>query len=1661
MPVLSNVRVPFPLQPPPKECFYWMDYVFQDATGGRHSLGLSWVYGNGNESLCPCPSQKLSGGDDYFQAALSGASNQPATIADAAGTVYTFSSSGTQGHADPNNSAITSSLPTSIEDRNGNQISVTDNGSGSFTVTDPLGRPLLSSSGFGVSGNTLAVAGLQSAYTITWETISPNFSIGSWLMFDAEDACDSSLAPDEGTTINVIKSIELPNGQSYQFSYNDPYGMLSQITYPTGGYVQYTWGVNGRSESASFEDTRGEQNACQYQRDAPAVTARMVGFQSGPPALTQIFSYSPTAWNGNPINWTTKTTTVTTTDNITGAVSATQYTYIPILPPGQPNEARQFAAQLPLEQTTTYENSAGTAVHTVTKAWYDQYELKSQQTLLNDSSNNLTNQTTYAYGAGAQVTDKQEYDYGPGGPPSTPLRETVTTYQAFNHTPLFAGLSIFNQPCRIKVYSGSQTSGTLQSETDYYYDNGGTGTVCGTAGIPSVTGVSNLTEHDETNYSASSTYPRGNVTTMVKQCFQGTTACTLGNPTTTYTYDETGQRLSMTDPNLNVTNYSFTDSYLSTNTGSYTTTAGSPPSGKVTNAYLTKITYPATGTYSHVENFTYGFNDGSLTTSTDENSQVTTYRYNDNFDRPTEADYPDGGQTDHVYNDSPPSPSVTTCQLISGTASATCSPTSPPTGWKTTEALMDGLGHVVQTQLPSDPDGNTYTATTYDGFNRPYTVTNPYRSTSDLTYGVSTKLYDALGRSCLVVPSDFSSGAPTSCPATAPLGSTFTSYSGNLTTVTDEVGNQRTSQTDGLGRLTEVWEAPNVTGYNYPTLYQYDALNDLTNVTQNGNNSANARIRSFVYDSLARLTSAANPESGTITYSYDLDSNLSSKVAPKPGATGTAKTTTNYSYDALNRLTQKSYEDPLSATALYGYDGAALSGCSTGVPSITSPTYLVGRRSAMCQANSSSAFSYDSMGRPLVEARTNRGSSAKKYTTGYAYYKDGSLNTLTYPSGDIVTYTVGGAGRTTQASDASNSYVGYSGSTASYAPHGSLAGMTNGYTSSFAGIVTWNAYNNRLQPILLSASTGAQVSTSITSASYPGCPSGLVCAVIFNVSSSSGINVGDEFTVSGNSTSFFNGDWIVSAVAAGQVQADSGESSSQSCSSTCGTLQGYTTPPIFSLCYDFHLGVAVGACNLSAYPSGNNGNVFQVLNNVNSTRSAAYAYDPLNRISQANTTTVSSNCWGETYTIDAWGNLTNIAGLQSMPTCNTENLAAAPASVQNQLNGYCYDAAGNLALNTTCPTGTFTPTYVYDAENRLTGTAGYTYSYDADGTRMEKTNGSSGTMYWPGPSGEVLAETSLTGTINEEYVYFNNSRIARVDRPSGGVHYYFPDQLGSASIITDASGNIQETYYYYPYGGLVSSTGSDPNNYKFTGKERDTESGLDNFGARHNASALGRFMSIDPSRLSIDRSNPQSWNRYSYAYNDPLKFVDHNGKWPTKIHNQIIDAAFPGLSTTQRDELKRISAWVDRIPGGQTKANNHDHAMKSPGEDPAVARKAIEQNIQTHEEAAQKAQGGTPEHASEIKDGALDEYGKALHTVADRTSPAHTDSNGNPRDWNGIPTTPSQGEAVSQHNKEEATATPEQFESAVVAAQQAFRKTFGDAAFQDATTISNPQQNDQ
>jgi RHS repeat-associated protein len=86
-----------------------------------------------------------------------------------------------------------------------------------------------------------------------------------------------------------------------------------------------------------------------------------------------------------------------------------------------------------------------------------------------------------------------------------------------------------------------------------------------------------------------------------------------------------------------------------------------------------------------------------------------------------------------------------------------------------------------------------------------------------------------------------------------------------------------------------------------------------------------------------------------------------------------------------------------------------------------------------------------------------------------------------------------------------------------------------------------------------------------------------------------------------------------------------------------------------------------------------------------------------------------------------------------------------------------------------------------------------------------------------------------------------------------------------------------------PFGDGLNCVGSDVDPLHFTGKERDAATGLDNFGARYNSSATGRFMSPDPKFLMKQKLvDPQQWNMYSYVRNNPLRFTDPTGEYVCK-----------------------------------------------------------------------------------------------------------------------------------------------------------------------------------
>jgi RHS repeat-associated protein len=134
--------------------------------------------------------------------------------------------------------------------------------------------------------------------------------------------------------------------------------------------------------------------------------------------------------------------------------------------------------------------------------------------------------------------------------------------------------------------------------------------------------------------------------------------------------------------------------------------------------------------------------------------------------------------------------------------------------------------------------------------------------------------------------------------------------------------------------------------------------------------------------------------------------------------------------------------------------------------------------------------------------------------------------------------------------------------------------------------------------------------------------------------------------------------------------------------------------------------------------------------------------------------------------------------------------------------------------------------------------------------------------------------------------------------PDYEVFYYHVDHLGTPRLITTASGDVESYHKYAPFGEEIQPVSSE-NSHQFTGHERDEDTGLDYMLARYYASGQGRFLSVDPLASSADPNVPQTWNRYTYAANSPLKFVDPDG--------QDIELAADGRSKAARKMLIRTA----------------------------------------------------------------------------------------------------------------------------------------------------------
>jgi len=301
---------------------------------------------------------------------------------------------------------------------------------------------------------------------------------------------------------------------------------------------------------------------------------------------------------------------------------------------------------------------------------------------------------------------------------------------------------------------------------------------------------------------------------------------------------------------------------------------------------------------------------------------------------------------------------------------------------------------------------------------------------------------------------------------------------------------------------------------------------------------------------------------------------------------------------------------------------------------------------------------------------------------------------------------------------------------------------------------------------------------------------------------------------------------------------------------------------------------------------------------------------------------VGTYCWGNSYSIDAWGNL-----LLKTVTAGSAETWSQPADGKNHISAWGYDPVGNQ-------NSVSGHVYnLYNAENQWTSQSLYhvNYMYDGDGKKVKDWGGASGQrIYVQDPAGHAIMEVDQNGTTLNEYLYLGDSRIARVSTEGGPVYYYYGDHLGTARVITDGVGNKCYDADYFPWGlEQHVYANSCPQNYKFTGKERDPDTGSDYFGARWYRYDMSRFFSPDWSATVepvpyAKLDNPQSLNLYSYVLNNPLSSIDNDG-------HDIIPA--PGLKNAQvvMDSVQAILADPNTSANlaGYVGAGNPDLTIQS------------------------------------------------------------------------------------------------------------------------------------
>ncbi len=1029
-----------------------------------------------------------------------------------------------------------------------------------------------------------------------------------------------------------------------------------------------------------------------------------------------------------------------------------------------------------------------------------------------------------------------------------------------------------------------------------------------------------------------------------------------------FDYDATGRLITLTRPNGIKDEYTY-------NKNHQIITGKLDGTQVFTNSYDSKgrILKQSDGIAGHETKLAYSQGEGTLTTTiTDRNGNVQKRIHDANYQLIGVQDALDG-KTTYTYDEKGNRTSITnalnqTARFEYDTKGNVVKVTDP--SGQSLTMTYDGLGNLLKA---TGPDDSSMTST-YDNQGRLLSTTNGEGQKIAYTYNEQGMLISATDPRGGNIQYGYANSRLNK--VTQPTGEvTLIGYdeAGRMTSQTDADGNtaslvyndddqlaavvdelkHKISYTyDGHDQLTSVTDAKgNV------TRYAYDANGQLTGMTDAlggkigiqydaegrmiGVSDPLGRKTSFVYDKAGRLLSETNAQGASIRYAYDALGRpieardaLSNKIytveydtAGNPvkmtDALGHTYTST---YNQLNQLTQ--FTDPLQRKTSYSYDKLGqLTNVSDAIEGHTSQALdAFGQITKMLDANgNATGYEYDALGR-LIQEKDATGSSHT-----YQYNKIGLLSQETDKNGRNTDYTYDAAGNVMRFADEAGN-VSYK-----YDENGNILSVTGSdgkvlrrafdalnrvetYTDGDGHTIGYS-YDAAGQLITLTYPDGKKVHYTYdivgrmstvtdwnghkTSYSYDA------NGRLTSISHANGTKENRSYNVAGQLTTLtlLNPDGSTMAEtnytydAAGNViQEDGGEVQNPLNSVTYDVYGPGLSPDLNDVM--IQSGIAGAATEMSGDSSSVQQDVYNP-SEANHSVAEADRTDAANANAATSSTTVTEDTYG------LYGDL--------QMTYTADNRLAT-------VNGQPvrYDAEGNMLHG---PLNGSMQDYRYDARNRLIQAGGVSYGYDNENNRNAMTVDGKTTRFVINPHAnlsQVLMETDAQGSPQAWYVY-GLGLISREDA-AGNEQTYHYDMRGSTIALTDANGQITDTYTYDTYGEQLEHIGDSQQPFQYNGRDgvQTDPNGLYQMRARYYNPEIKRFVNRDVMTGSI--GNGLTMNRYAYVNGNPVSYIDPFGlsadgaEW-LKQGGSFVADAIPFVGTAKG--IQEVFTGVDLITGQQ------------------------------------------------------------------------------------------------------------------------------------------------